>query len=74
MKLGILAWLWFWLVFVCLRNDDEIGKKIQEKIVLKKDDAVIKNYELMEHKHTHRKHIYLMLIAACDISYGYYDF
>lgn len=57
-----------------MRNDDEIGKKIQEKIVLKKDDAVIKNYELMEHKHTHRKHIYLMLIAACDISYGYYDF
>ena len=53
-----------------MRNDDEIGKKIQEKIVFEKEYDV-KNYEIMEHKHSHRKHIYLLLIAGCD---SYDDF
>lgn len=58
-----------------MRNNDEIGQKIQEKIVLEKDnDNDISNYEMIEHKHTHRQHIYLMLIANCDTRYGYYDF
>ena len=56
---------------VHMRNDDEEGKKMQERNLILEDPDTLSNYKAIPKNHCHSKHIYLLLIASVD---NYFDY
>ena len=56
---------------VHMRNDDEQGKKMQDRNLILEDPETLLNYKVIPKKHCHKKHIYLLIIASVD---NYYDY